>query len=43
MPYEEKLLYVYLIWRDSYFSGNSADSSALIHEYTYISNNNEMW
>ena len=31
---------MYLFKRDSYFSGISADSSVLIHDYTNISDNN---
>ena len=40
--FEQEVLYVYLFKRDSYFSGISAEASALIHEYANIFNNNEM-
>ena len=35
-------LYVYLFMWDSYFSGLSAEPSALIHEYTKIFENSEL-
>ena len=39
---DEDLLYVYLFYQDSYFSGISADASALIHDYAYMLENNEV-
>ena len=35
-------MHVYLFKGDFYFSGISADASALIHDYTNIFDNNEL-